>query len=217
MPNDDRRLTYREIFTFWVPLAATWIMMGVELPFLAAIVARLAEPKFNLAAFGVAFSFALIIEAPIIMIMSASTALVRNKDSFFKLRNFTYVLNGLITIFMLIGLTCLLLHHPRFDRITGKNRSSHAHSLHHLGSLAERHRLPAVLSGHSYSSKPYQASRVWNYSASGCHGRDRLNSLFFFSGQRYSGRGCSSLSRGNSGGHCYQAHGPIVGKTFIIG
>ena len=78
--------------------------MGVELPFLAAIVARLPEPKFNLAAFGVAFSFALIIEAPIIMIMSASTALVRNKDSFFKLRNFTYVLNGLITIFMLIGL-----------------------------------------------------------------------------------------------------------------
>lgn len=78
--------------------------MGVELPFLAAIVARLPEPKFNLAAFGVAFSFALIVEAPIIMIMSASTALVRNRDSFFKLRNFTYVLNGLITIFMLIGL-----------------------------------------------------------------------------------------------------------------
>lgn len=104
MPNDDLRLTYREIFTFWVPLAATWIMMGVELPFLAAIVARLAEPKYNLAAFGVAYSFALIIEAPIIMIMSASTALVGNKDSFVKMRNFTYTLNGLITIFMLIGL-----------------------------------------------------------------------------------------------------------------
>lgn len=79
-------------------------MMGVELPFLVAIVARLAEPKYNLAAFGVAYSFALIIEAPIIMIMSTSTALVSNRDTFYKLRNFTYVLNGLITLCMLIGL-----------------------------------------------------------------------------------------------------------------
>lgn len=104
MPNEDLQLTYRGIFTFWVPLASTWIMMGVELPFLVAIVARLAEPKYNLAAFGVAYSFALIIEAPIIMIMSASTALVSNRDAFFTLRNFTYFLNGLITLCMLIGL-----------------------------------------------------------------------------------------------------------------
>jgi len=57
-------------------------MMAVEGPFLAAIIARLAQPKYNLAAYGVAFSFGLIIEAPIIMIMSAATALVENKDSF---------------------------------------------------------------------------------------------------------------------------------------
>jgi O-antigen/teichoic acid export membrane protein len=98
------KLTYRKIFIFWLPLAATWLMMSVEGPFIAAVIARLAEPKYNLAAYGVAFSFALIIEAPIIMIMSASTALVEGRESFFKLRNYTYFLNALITLAMVVFL-----------------------------------------------------------------------------------------------------------------
>lgn len=87
----------RAIFLFWLPLAATWLMMSVEGPFLAAIIARLADPRFNLAAYGVAFAFALLIEAPVIMIMSASTALVEDALSFRRLRNFTYGLNGAVT------------------------------------------------------------------------------------------------------------------------
>ena len=78
--------------------------MSVEGPFLAAVIARMVEPKFNLAAYGVAFSFALIIEAPIILIMSAATALVKEKHSFFKLRNFTYAINIIITVVMLVFL-----------------------------------------------------------------------------------------------------------------
>jgi hypothetical protein len=97
-------LTQRKIFLFWAPLAATWLMMSVEGPFLAAVIARLADPKANLAAYGVAYSFALIVEAPIIMIMSASTALVAGRTSYYRLRNFTFALNGLITAFMLIVL-----------------------------------------------------------------------------------------------------------------
>lgn len=96
--------TTKQIFRFWLPLAATWLMMSLEGPYLAAIIARTALPKFNLAAFGVAFSFALIVEAPIIMIMSASTALVHNRDDYFKLRNYTIILNFAITIFMIIGM-----------------------------------------------------------------------------------------------------------------
>ncbi len=103
-PVDRQNLTQRNIFYFWVPLAATWLMMSVEGPFLAAVIARLTDPKYNLAAYGVAFSFALIVEAPIIMIMSASTALVKDRQSYFKLRNYTFTLNGLITAGMLIGL-----------------------------------------------------------------------------------------------------------------
>jgi hypothetical protein len=94
-------LTYKKIFFFWIPLAATWLMMATEGPFLAAIIARLANPKFNLAAYGVAFSFAVFIEAPVIMMMSASTALAKDRDSYIKLRNFTFVLSGITTLVLL--------------------------------------------------------------------------------------------------------------------
>ena len=101
MIDEKGVLTYKKIFIFWVPLAATWLMMATEGPFLAAIIARLADPKFNLAAYGVAYSFGVLIEAPIIMIMSASTALVRDRDSYLKLRNFTFTLNGICTLLMI--------------------------------------------------------------------------------------------------------------------
>ncbi len=90
-------------------------MMACENPFLAAIIARLAEPKYNLAAFGVAFSFALIVEAPIIMLMTASTALVKDKDGFVKLYRFSFVLNMAITFIMII-----VLLPPVFYRLTVK-------------------------------------------------------------------------------------------------
>jgi hypothetical protein len=105
-------LTYGRIFRLWLPLAATWLMMSVEGPFLAAIIARLPDPIFNLAAYGVAFSFATLAEAPIIMILSASTALVKDLDSYRRLRNFSFALNLAVTLVILLGLLPLV-----FDRI----------------------------------------------------------------------------------------------------
>lgn len=96
------KLTYRRIFFFWGPLALTWLIMAFEQPFLIAFIARLDEAKYNLAAFGVAGSFALIIESPIIMLMSASTALVRGRYSYRKLKRFTDILNATITAFQLV-------------------------------------------------------------------------------------------------------------------
>lgn len=112
MPNPSQ-LSLKKIFIFWIPLAATWMMMSVEGPLLAAIIARLPDPKFNLAAYGVAFSFALIIEAPVIMMMSASTALVKDWQSFLKLKKFTYFLSGILTLLLL-----LILIPPIFNFIT---------------------------------------------------------------------------------------------------
>jgi hypothetical protein len=79
-------------------------MMAFEGPFLAAIIARLPNPLYNLAAHGVAVAFAILVEAPVIMIMTASTALVTDAASFRKLRNYTYALNALITAVMLVVL-----------------------------------------------------------------------------------------------------------------
>ena len=86
------------------------MMMSIEGPFLSAVIARMVNPKFNLAAYGVAFSFALMIEAPVIMFMSASTALVKNRQSFYKLRNFVYSANFVVTFLMLI-----FIIHPVFN------------------------------------------------------------------------------------------------------
>lgn len=102
MKNEE--LNNRIIFRFWFPLALTWIIMAFEGPFVAAIIARLPDAKYNLAAFGVAFSFAVLIESPIIMLMTASTALANNKKNYIKLLRFTQILNGIITIIFILVL-----------------------------------------------------------------------------------------------------------------
>lgn len=110
--NLSEKLTYRRIFLFWSPLALTWLIMAFEQPFLIAFIARLGDAKYNLAAFGIAASFAMIIEAPIIMLLSASTALISGRNSYKKLKKFTDILNALIT-----GIHLLVLIPPVFNFI----------------------------------------------------------------------------------------------------
>lgn len=98
------KLTYRRILLFWGPLALTWLMMAFEQPFLIAFIARLGDAKVNLAAFGIAGSFAMIFEAPVIMLMSTSTALVTGHHSYRKLKHFTDLLNSGVTLVQLIML-----------------------------------------------------------------------------------------------------------------
>lgn len=85
----------------WLPLAGTWLMMAIEGPYLAALIARSPEPKENLAAFGIAYAIGLIMESPIIMMMAAAVRLVDNKQGFKKLFNFHMILNIIITFAML--------------------------------------------------------------------------------------------------------------------
>ena len=94
-------LTRGRIARFWLPLEATWLMMAAEGPFLAAIIARLAAPKENLAAFAVATALAWMVESPIIMMLSASNALVRDGVAYRKLRRFSNALNGAVTAVMI--------------------------------------------------------------------------------------------------------------------
>jgi hypothetical protein len=96
--------TASSIFRFWVPLAGQWVMMASEGPFLAALIARMSDPEYNLAAYGVAFAFAILMESPVIMLMSAATALVEDETTYRKLRNFMYGLNALATGLLLIVL-----------------------------------------------------------------------------------------------------------------
>jgi len=105
-------LTPGRIARFWLPLEATWLMMAAEGPFLAAVIARLASPKENLAAFAVATALAWMVESPIIMMLSASNALVRDGVAYRKLRRFSNALNGGVTAVMIV-----LVVPPVFDLV----------------------------------------------------------------------------------------------------
>jgi hypothetical protein len=86
------------ILRLWWPLAASWLLMGVELPMVAAVMARLADPAVQLAAYGsVVFPVALVVEAPIIMLLAASTALSSDWDSYRKVRRFMLVASASLT------------------------------------------------------------------------------------------------------------------------
>jgi len=110
-PSTQSQLfTYRRIFWFWIPLAAMWLMMAVEQPLIAGFIARMKEPELNLAAYGVVYSIALIIESPIIMLLTAGTALSRGGLSYRRLLRFSHLLIvGLTALHLLVGLT------PLFD------------------------------------------------------------------------------------------------------
>jgi hypothetical protein len=90
--------------------------MGLELPALGAVMARLHEPTINLAAFGgVVFPIALLIEAPIIQLLAASTALSRDFSSYRKLRRFTHVAGFVLTL-----LHVLVAFTPLYDFVVAE-------------------------------------------------------------------------------------------------
>lgn len=92
-----------EIVHIWWPLAASWLLMGIEMPALSAVIARLAAPEINLAAFGgIVWPLALIIESPIIMLLAASTALSKDAASYRKIWNYMHGAGLLLTVLHLV-------------------------------------------------------------------------------------------------------------------
>jgi hypothetical protein len=115
IPAPATTVDLRRVLRTWWPLAASWILMGLELPMVSAVLARLADPKVNLAAYGgVVFPLSMLIEAPIIMLLSASTALARDRDSYLFLRRTMHRMGMGLTVFHL-----LLATTPLFDVVVG--------------------------------------------------------------------------------------------------
>jgi hypothetical protein len=102
-------LPMRQVYRTWWPLAASWLLIGAELPLISAFIARLAHPEINLAAYGsVVFPLATIISGPIVMILAASTALSRDWPSYLKLRRFTMISAAFLTaLHVLVAFTPL--------------------------------------------------------------------------------------------------------------
>lgn len=73
--------------------------MSIEGPAHSAVVTRLANPEIHLAAWGgIVFPISLLIESPIVMMLSASTALSKDWDAYKKLRRFMVVLGAILSL-----------------------------------------------------------------------------------------------------------------------
>jgi Na+-driven multidrug efflux pump len=90
------------ITRLWYPLALTWFMMSVEGPFVVAVIGRLADPASNLAAFQVAFSVAMLVESPIMMLLSASAALGNSRPQYEQLFRFASLMNVPLSLLMVV-------------------------------------------------------------------------------------------------------------------
>jgi hypothetical protein len=79
------------------------MLMAAEPAALAAVVARLENPSINLAAYGsVAFPLIGILQAPILTLLSLSTTMSKDWDSFVKGRRLMFYLGGGLTVLYLI-------------------------------------------------------------------------------------------------------------------
>lgn len=85
--------------------------MGIEMPLISSVLARLPDENIQLAAFGgVVFPLALLVEAPVIMMLAASTALSTNESAYLILKRFMVRLAVAMTL-----LHILLAFTPLYD------------------------------------------------------------------------------------------------------
>jgi len=77
-------------------------MMAIEGPILTSLIARLTDPTHNLAAYGVAVSLAMLIESPVIMLLSMSVAMATDRLAEERLRKVMWGLNALVTAGMVV-------------------------------------------------------------------------------------------------------------------
>jgi hypothetical protein len=111
--DETQAVWLRRITRMWWPLAASWLLMGFEGPVLSAVMARLANPDINLAAYGgVVYPLSLLIESPVIMLLSASVALSKDVASYRRIYRFMMIVSAAMT-----ALHALIAFTPLFDLV----------------------------------------------------------------------------------------------------
>lgn len=113
MSDDTAPVTSRRVLSLWWPLASSWLLMGVEMPMLAAAMTRMPGGDPHLAALSaLVYPLSILIESPIIMLLAASTALASDLRIHEQLRRFTHAACALLTV-----LHVVVAFTPLFDWI----------------------------------------------------------------------------------------------------
>jgi hypothetical protein len=95
-------LTYRELFWFHLPLAATSVLLLLVQPMVTSSLARLPNPVISLAAWPILFQITLMTRAAALALPEVVIALSEKPDSFVPVRRFSFNIMLVITGFMLL-------------------------------------------------------------------------------------------------------------------
>ncbi len=87
-----------EIGVFFLPLALSGLMLSAGQPIVHAGLARLESPELILAAYGMAFYAAVLLEAPIIMLLPAANALVTDEHNYRLTSRCMWAINIFLTV-----------------------------------------------------------------------------------------------------------------------
>ena len=109
---DKERSELKKIFATYWPLAVSWLFMAVDTPAITAIVSRMNDPKNVLAAHGMTYPVILLIEAPIVNLISTSLALCVDNKNYKRVRSLMFILCGFTTFIHI-----LICVPPVFDLI----------------------------------------------------------------------------------------------------
>jgi hypothetical protein len=114
------KITYKHLFFAWLPLGVMWIVMAAEQPAVTGVISRLPDAVNQLAAFGYSFALALLIEGPVVQMLSAGTAVSGTEESYkkiLKIMNILAIITLIVHLFFCIpsifeGVAVHIMHLP---------------------------------------------------------------------------------------------------------
>jgi len=103
-----------------LPLGVMWIVMAAEQPAVTGVISRLPDAVNQLAAFGYSFALALLIEGPVVQMLSAGTAVSGTEESYkkiLKIMNVLAIITLVVHLFFCIpaifeGVAIHIMHLP---------------------------------------------------------------------------------------------------------
>jgi hypothetical protein len=83
-------LSHRHILRFYTPLALSWIFMAIESPIALGVISRMPNAEIGQAAFQPLMALALLIESPVIDLLTTATTLGKDRQHYEQLSRFAW-------------------------------------------------------------------------------------------------------------------------------
>ncbi len=115
----EEELSYKKIAVFFLPLLLSGLMMSAGQPIVQAGLARLKDPDITLAAYGMAFYTAVLLESPIIMLLPAANALVTDQKAYRLTRNCMLAISAALTVITAVITFVTPLYQYLFEQVLG--------------------------------------------------------------------------------------------------